>query len=131
MLRKPVETTPRPIPDDELQRLAEDHLRYELQQMALGTFRRRPSEQYLANVIQEAFLVHVRVLDDFLGKDGAWGEDASGSSGERDTDWRETSFGSSTSSRGNLRRISPRGPRDYPARPGGPADHPRHVGRMA
>jgi hypothetical protein len=68
MAKKPAQTSPRPIDDDALRQLADDHLRYELQQMALGTFRSPPTEQYLANVIQEAFLVHVRVLDDFLGK---------------------------------------------------------------
>jgi len=75
MARRTAPTTPRPIPAEELQRLAEDHVSYELQQMALGVFRRPPDEQYLANVIQEAFLVHIRVLDDFLGKGTPWGED--------------------------------------------------------
>lgn len=61
--------TARPIPEDELERLARDHLGYELHQMALGAHRMVPeNDRYVGNTVLEAFLVHVRVLDDFLKK---------------------------------------------------------------
>jgi hypothetical protein len=68
------DTVSRPIDDDTLKRVAEDHLSYELAQMALGTFR-LTQDKHLGNTVLEAFLVHVRVLDEFLRKGTPRGED--------------------------------------------------------
>lgn len=69
----------RPLEDSILEAAAR-HVCYEVEQVALGTHRTAPARTYeasgnllvedghLHNVILEAFLVHVRVLDDFLGK---------------------------------------------------------------
>jgi hypothetical protein len=66
----------RPLDDTILRGVAKDHLSYELKQMALGTFRLTPvGDPYLGNCVLEAFLVHVRVLDEFLGKGKPIGED--------------------------------------------------------
>jgi hypothetical protein len=65
-----------PLPDDELERVARDHVGYELVQMALGANRATPQkDRYIGNAVLEAFLVHVRTLDEFLGKATPWGED--------------------------------------------------------
>jgi hypothetical protein len=69
----------RPLPESVLEAAA-SHICYEVDQVAMGTYRTAPARRYeesgniivedghLGNVILEAFLVHVRVLDDFLGK---------------------------------------------------------------
>jgi hypothetical protein len=66
----------RPLPDSELERVARDHVSYELIQMALGANRMTPAnDRFLGNTVLEACLVHVRTLDEFLGKAAPHGED--------------------------------------------------------
>jgi hypothetical protein len=66
----------RPLPDSELERMARHHVGYELNQMALGANRMTPEgDRYLGNAVLEAFLVHVRTLDEFLRKATPHGED--------------------------------------------------------
>jgi hypothetical protein len=75
----------RPLPDDVLEAAAV-HLRYEIEQVAQGTYRTTPvrsdgrggvlaADVHLGRVVHEAFLVHVRVLNEFLGKPEAHKED--------------------------------------------------------
>jgi hypothetical protein len=66
----------RPLPDGELERVARDHIGYELHQMALGANRMTPvNDRYIGNAVLEAFLVHARALDESLGKLMPRGED--------------------------------------------------------
>jgi hypothetical protein len=65
----------RPFTDEQLETAA-GHVNYEIQQVGFGTYRTSGRDDpYLLYAILESFLVHVRVLDDFLGNAEGHGDE--------------------------------------------------------